>query len=75
VRKLVHEAFAHRRKALAKSLSLAQGADTDIRERARAALAQMGLPEDVRAERLTAEQFATLAGLIEPSAQPDQDGQ
>ena len=75
VRKLVHEAFAHRRKALAKSLSLAQGADRDIRERARAALAQMGLPEDVRAERLTAEQFATLAGLIEPSAQPDKDGQ
>lgn len=66
VTRLVHDAFAHRRKALAGSLALARGAQPGIRERARAALAEMGLPQDVRAERLSPEQFAELAGKLYP---------
>jgi 16S rRNA (adenine1518-N6/adenine1519-N6)-dimethyltransferase len=61
---LVHAAFAHRRKALAGSLALAPNAPAAIRERARAALAEMGLPADARAERLSPEQFVELAGRI-----------
>jgi 16S rRNA (adenine1518-N6/adenine1519-N6)-dimethyltransferase len=61
VRALVRDAFAHRRKALARSLSLASGAAPGVRERARAALLELGLSADVRAERLTPEQFAALA--------------
>ena len=45
-------AFAHRRKALARSLALAPGHGPDVRERARAALEELGHPADVRAERL-----------------------
>ena len=59
--RLVHDAFRHRRKALAGSLELAE---RGIRERARAALVEMGLPADVRAERLTPAQFAELAGRL-----------
>ena len=58
VRALVSAGFAHRRKALARSLALAGAAD---RDRARAALTALGLPEDVRAERLTPLQFSGLA--------------
>ena len=61
---LVHDAFAHRRKALARSLTLASGRPPDVRDRARAALAAMGLPVDVRAERLSPEQFVELAGRL-----------
>ncbi len=57
---VVHGAFAHRRKALARSLSLAPAALPGIRDRARAALVEMGLPDDVRAERLSPEQFLEL---------------
>ena len=39
LRALVRAAFAHRRKALARSLALAPGAAPDVRDRARAALA------------------------------------
>jgi 16S rRNA (adenine1518-N6/adenine1519-N6)-dimethyltransferase len=53
LRAFVHDAFAHRRKALAGSLALAPGAPRDIRERARAALVELGHPADVRAERLS----------------------
>ena len=42
--RLVHDAFAHRRKALAGSLALASGAEPDIRERARDALVALGHP-------------------------------
>ena len=59
--RLVHEAFAHRRKALPGSLVLAAGAPGDIRERARAALEELGQPADVRAERLAPHDFAALA--------------
>jgi 16S rRNA (adenine1518-N6/adenine1519-N6)-dimethyltransferase len=61
VRALVRDSFAHRRKALARSLSLATGAAPGVRERAREALVSMGLSADVRAERLTPEQFVALA--------------
>ncbi len=61
VRALVHAAFAHRRKALAGSLALAEEAPHDIRARARGALEAMGHPADERAERLTPEEFLELA--------------
>ena len=35
-----------------------------IRERARAALVEMGLPADVRAERLSPQQFVELAAKL-----------
>lgn len=60
LRTLVHHAFAHRRKALSRSLALAAGAEPDIRERARSALVELGLPADARAERLSPQQFAEL---------------
>jgi 16S rRNA (adenine1518-N6/adenine1519-N6)-dimethyltransferase len=58
---LVHAAFAHRRKALAGSLALAEGAPEGIRERARAALEALDHPPDARAERLSPADFAALA--------------
>ena len=58
---LVHEAFAHRRKALAGSLALAGGAGRPSRERTRAALESLGLPADARAERLAPADFMALA--------------
>jgi 16S rRNA (adenine1518-N6/adenine1519-N6)-dimethyltransferase len=36
----------------------------DSRTRARAALAELGLPEDVRAERLSPQEFLALAGKL-----------
>ena len=50
-----------RRLALAGSLQLSQ---PGIRERAREALVEMGLPADARAERLSPQQFAELAGKL-----------
>jgi 16S rRNA (adenine1518-N6/adenine1519-N6)-dimethyltransferase len=61
VRTLVHDAFAHRRKALAGSLALAPHARPEIRERARHALTELGHPPDERAERLAPEEFRELA--------------
>ena len=58
VRRLVSAGFAHRRKALARSLALAGAAD---REAVRAALGRLGLPEDVRAERLAPGEWRALA--------------
>ena len=58
---LVAGAFAHRRKALARSLALAGVAE---REQVRAALAGMGLPLDVRAERLAPQEFVALAEAL-----------
>jgi 16S rRNA (adenine1518-N6/adenine1519-N6)-dimethyltransferase len=60
LRALVQHAFAHRRKALARSLSLAAGAPPGIRDDARAALEQLGFPADVRAERLSPADFRAL---------------
>jgi len=61
LRALVQDAFAHRRKALAGALALAPGAAADVRERARAALVELGHPPDERAERLSPAEFAELA--------------
>jgi 16S rRNA (adenine1518-N6/adenine1519-N6)-dimethyltransferase len=52
LRALVQHAFAHRRKALARSLSLAPDAPAGIRDRARTALESIGKPADARAEQL-----------------------
>jgi 16S rRNA (adenine1518-N6/adenine1519-N6)-dimethyltransferase len=67
VSRLVHAAFAHRRKALAGSLALAGpdgGFGPGVRDRARVALAELGHPPDERAERLAPAEFARLARLI-----------
>jgi 16S rRNA (adenine1518-N6/adenine1519-N6)-dimethyltransferase len=64
-RDLVRAAFAHRRKSLARSLEHARpGAMTA----ARAALAELGLPEDARAETLSAEDFVALSAKLHPDA-------
>jgi 16S rRNA (adenine1518-N6/adenine1519-N6)-dimethyltransferase len=65
LRELVRQAFAHRRKALAGSLALASGAPDGTRERVRAALVEIGHPADVRAERLSPEDFRALARLLD----------
>ena len=57
---LVHAAFAHRRKALPRSLAL-KGCD---REAAQAALVEIGQPVDARAERLSPDDFRRLAGIL-----------
>jgi 16S rRNA (adenine1518-N6/adenine1519-N6)-dimethyltransferase len=67
VRALVHDGFAHRRKALPRSLALAPGAVPGVRERARAALLELGHPADERAERLSPEEFRALAALLRVS--------
>ncbi len=60
-RKLVRQAFAHRRKSLARSLELAEpGRIEGVRE----ALASMGLPVDARAESLTPGQFEALRKVV-----------
>lgn len=64
LRTLVRAAFAHRRKALARSLALAPGAPAGRRERARAALVALGHPADVRAERLSPADFRELADRL-----------
>jgi 16S rRNA (adenine1518-N6/adenine1519-N6)-dimethyltransferase len=60
LRALVQQGFAHRRKALARSLSLAAGAEGETRERVRAALEAMGRPADARAEALAPEDWREL---------------
>jgi 16S rRNA (adenine1518-N6/adenine1519-N6)-dimethyltransferase len=57
LRSFVQGAFAHRRKALARSLALAGVAE---RETVRAALEALGEPADVRAERLAPERLREL---------------
>jgi 16S rRNA (adenine1518-N6/adenine1519-N6)-dimethyltransferase len=60
LRTLVQHGFAHRRKALARSLSLAPGAAPGIRDRARAALEAIGRPADARAEQLAPDEWRAL---------------
>ncbi len=64
LRELVGAAFAHRRKALAGSLALRPGAPADVRERTREALAELGHPPDVRAERLSPQDFRLLQAKL-----------
>ena len=60
-RKLIRAAFAHRRKSLARSLEHAEPGSLGP---AREALAELGLPEDSRAEALAPEQFAALSAKL-----------
>ena len=63
LRRLVQRAFAHRRKALARSVSLGAGSTEEaraLRERLREALVTLGHPADERAERLAPEEFRAL---------------
>ncbi len=60
LRTLVQQGFAHRRKALARSLALAANPEPGIRERARAALEAMGKPADARAEALSPPEWRAL---------------
>jgi 16S rRNA (adenine1518-N6/adenine1519-N6)-dimethyltransferase len=64
LRALVQAAFAHRRKALARSLALSPAASEalgdGVRDRAREALVALGHPADVRAERLSPPEFRAL---------------
>ncbi len=64
LRALVQAAFAHRRKALARSLALTPGFAPDIRDRAREAVQRLGHPADVRAERLSPEDFRALGEAL-----------
>lgn len=61
VASLVRDAFAHRRKSLARSLDHARPGSRDA---ARAALEGIGLPADARAERLAPAQFVALAEAL-----------
>jgi 16S rRNA (adenine1518-N6/adenine1519-N6)-dimethyltransferase len=63
VRRLVGAAFAHRRKALARSLVLSGSQHT--REQIRAVLVELGHPADVRAERLSPAEFVALACALQ----------
>jgi 16S rRNA (adenine1518-N6/adenine1519-N6)-dimethyltransferase len=72
LRALVAGAFAHRRKTLAGSLGLAGGASSShaplprrSREQLREALVSLGHPPDVRAERVSPEEFRALARVLE----------
>ena len=66
LRALVAGSFAHRRKTLAGSLAISGrlGAGPS-RERVREALLALGQPADVRAERLSPEDFRALAAALE----------
>ncbi|HEX8207353.1 MAG TPA: 16S rRNA (adenine(1518)-N(6)/adenine(1519)-N(6))-dimethyltransferase RsmA [Solirubrobacteraceae bacterium] len=61
LRRVVQGAFAHRRKALPRSLEMAGVAKRDD---ARAALERLGLAVDVRAERLAPDEFRALASEL-----------
>jgi 16S rRNA (adenine1518-N6/adenine1519-N6)-dimethyltransferase len=65
LRALVQEGFAHRRKALARSLSLAAGAGRERRDRVREALEAMGRPADARAETLPPAAWRELFARLE----------
>lgn len=63
VRSIVRAAFAHRRKALPRSLQLTRGSD-ELRVAARAALEKIGHPADERAERVAPLEFVELANRL-----------
>jgi 16S rRNA (adenine1518-N6/adenine1519-N6)-dimethyltransferase len=65
LRALVSGSFAHRRKTLVGSLALSGRAPGRSREQVRDALLELGLPADVRAERLAPEEFRALAVALE----------
>jgi 16S rRNA (adenine1518-N6/adenine1519-N6)-dimethyltransferase len=61
-RTLIRAAFAHRRKSLARSLEHGRKGSLGP---ARAALGELGLPEDARAEALSPEEFAALSAKLQ----------
>jgi ribosomal RNA small subunit methyltransferase A len=61
VKRVVVAAFAHRRKTLANSLELT---GTATRDHATSALNEVGLPPDVRAEALAADDFVRLTAAL-----------
>ncbi len=61
-RELIRAAFSHRRKSLARSLEHARPGSLAP---ARAALAELGLAEDARAEALSPEEFAALSAKLQ----------
>ncbi len=63
-RELVRAAFAHRRKSLARSLEHGQPGEL---ARARAALEELGLAADARAEALSPDDFAALSAKLRSS--------
>jgi 16S rRNA (adenine1518-N6/adenine1519-N6)-dimethyltransferase len=65
LRALVNGAFAHRRKTLVGSLALSGRGGDHSRQEVREALEGLGHPADVRAERLSPEDFRALARLLE----------
>jgi len=60
-RSVVRDGFAHRRKSLARSLELARPGSL---EPTRAALRELGLAEDARAEALSPQEFSQLAAKL-----------
>jgi 16S rRNA (adenine1518-N6/adenine1519-N6)-dimethyltransferase len=64
VPQLVQAGFAHRRKALARSIALGYGDDKALRQQVREALGKMGHPEDARAETLAPAEWEELEGLL-----------
>ena len=64
-RDLVRAAFAHRRKSLARSLEHGEAGSLGA---ARAALAELGLAADARAEALAPDQFAALSAKLRADA-------
>jgi 16S rRNA (adenine1518-N6/adenine1519-N6)-dimethyltransferase len=64
LRELVAGAFAHRRKTLVGSLALSRPMSAPAREQLREALIGLGHPPDVRAERLSPEEFRALARVL-----------
>ena len=71
LRALVAQGFAHRRKALPRSLALAAGAAPGARDRARAALEAIGHPPDARAEQLAPEEWPALYARLEAEAEDE----
>jgi 16S rRNA (adenine1518-N6/adenine1519-N6)-dimethyltransferase len=72
LRALVQQGFAHRRKALARSVALAGG---PARDAVRAALEAIGKPADARAESLAPEEWRALyARLAAPAPSADAAG-
>jgi 16S rRNA (adenine1518-N6/adenine1519-N6)-dimethyltransferase len=64
LRGLVSGSFSHRRKTLVGSLALSGGAAGRSRDQLRAALLELGLATDVRAERLSPQEFRALAAAL-----------
>ncbi len=65
VTRLLHDAFAHRRKPLASSVAVARDGGAPMRDTIAEAVERCGLDRRVRAEELGAEQFAELANELE----------